>query len=201
MTSIAPKSALRQLVKLVKHDLKVRSNLLKKNELTKFGYHPEMKKVHEENLVFLEDFLCEFGWPKPSIYGKEVFEAAWMIAIHAIEKKDQMKKALEEVKKLLDMGEDVAYEYAALYDRVSLYEKNFQRFGMQLFPSPTGWYAKNLQDPLNVDKLRAQIGLCSLQAKIQEFNDSDEPGIVDEQVREEEHKKFLEWVNKSDWRK
>jgi hypothetical protein len=186
---------------LAAYDLEIRAELVASNELSKFGYHPKMKEVHEDNLLFLEAFLSNYGWPKPSQCGKEAFEAAWFIAIHAIEKKKQMKEALLAVKELLDQGEDVAYEYASLYDRIARYGGGKQRYGTQLSPSKNGWQATDLEDYELADKYRIEMGLPTIAEKIQGFNDSDEPGIIDYEEAAEEQRKFEEWLENSEWRK
>jgi hypothetical protein len=199
MKKLPTKAELDKLIELAEYDLKIRSELVKNNELTKFGYHPKMKKVHEDNLLYLEEFLSFYGWPEPSKYGKEAFEASWFISIHAIEKKKQMKEALIAVKVLLDEGEDIAYQYASLYDHITRFETGKQRFGTQLSPSKSGWQATDLEDKEQVDKYRAEIGLPSLAEKIQEFNSSDEPGVIENE--DAEQRKYEEWLNNSEWRK
>jgi hypothetical protein len=194
-----PQSALNKLIELAAYDLQVRAELVKNNELSKFGYHPRMKKVHEDNLVYLKEFLSKYGWPRPSQHGKEAFEAAWFIAIHAIDHKQQMKEALKSIKVLLDEGEEVGYQYASIYDRIEIFEGRNQLYGTQLAPSKQGWYAFDLKDPDKVDDHRASIGLPTLAEKIAEFTNSPEPGFTEEE--EEEQKKFEEWLKNSDWRK
>lgn len=85
--TLIPQSILNKLIRLAEYDLQVRAELVENKELTKFGYHPRMKKVHEDNLVYLQEFLSKYEWPQPSQHGKKAFEAAWFIAIHAIEHK------------------------------------------------------------------------------------------------------------------
>ncbi len=196
-----PTSELNKLIQLVELDLKVRKDLVKEGVLTKFGYHPLMKKIHEDNLAYLLDFLSKYGWPKPSKHSKEAFEAAWMISIHAIEQKMQMKEAALAIKALLEEGEDVAYQYASIYDRIERYEGRGQLYGTQLEPSKNGWQASCLKDPLLVDEYRKSIGLPTLATTIEEFNNSDESGIIDNEEEKKERAKFEKWVQNSDWRK
>lgn len=110
-----------------------------------------------------------------------------------------MKEALKSIKALLDIGEDVSYQYASLYDRIEIFEGNPQLYGTQLAPSKEGWYAFNLKEPDKVDDYRASIGLSTLAEKIAEFTNSSEPGFTEDE--EEEHKKFEEWLKNSAWRK
>ena len=48
---IIPSSELDKLTKLVENDLKIRKELVKNDELTKFGFHPKMKK--SMSLIYL----------------------------------------------------------------------------------------------------------------------------------------------------
>jgi hypothetical protein len=199
MYKIAPKVEISELIERANYDLQVREELVQKGELTKYGYHPKMQKIHEDNLLYLTKFLSRYGWPRPSKYGSEAFEAAWIISIHAIAKKEQMKEALIAIKALLDEGEKVAYQYACLYDRIALYEGRKQRYGTQLFPSQNGLQALDLEDQGQVDKYRTSLGLPCLAEKIQEFVAGGELGYIENEL--EEKRKFEEWLQQSDWRK
>jgi hypothetical protein len=156
-----------QLIDALAHDMKFRAELEEAGLLYE-GYNPQMRAIHEENAQLLEDFLAEYGWPYPSQYGKEVHEAAWMIAIHAISKPDLLRKVLQILEKALQAGEPVANEYTKLYDRIALYEGRQQVYGTQFSTSPTGWVAWNLYDPENVDKRRKALGLPSFLENKQE---------------------------------
>ena len=57
-----------------------------------------------------------------------------------------------------------------------------------------------MQYPTLVDKYRESIGLPSLTTTINEFNNSDEPGIIDNYREKEERIKFEKWLKNTDWR-
>ncbi len=152
--------ACQQLIDALAHDMKFRAELEEAGLLNE-GYHPQMRAIHEENAEFLEDFLDHYGWPYPSKYGKEIHEAAWMIAIHAISKPALLRKVLQILEEALKAGEPVANKYTKFYDRIALYEGHQQVYGTQFAPSPTGWVAWDLYDPEHVDERRKALGLSS----------------------------------------
>lgn len=161
------KQACQKLVDALAHDMKFRTELEEAGLLNE-GYHPQMRAIHEENAALLEDFLHQYGWPYPSKYGKEVHEAAWMIAIHSISKPALLKKVLYILEKALQAGEPVANEYTKFYDRIALYEGRKQVYGTQFSPSPTGWVAWDLYDPEHVDERRKALGLSTFLENKQE---------------------------------
>lgn len=150
-----------KLIDAITHDMQVRAELEKEGKLFE-GYHPQMRAIHESNALLLEDFLNHYGWPYPSKYSKEIHEAAWMIAIHAISRPTLMKRVLNILEQALQSGQPVANEYAKFFDRIALYEGRPQMYGTQFFPSPQGWIAKDLYAPQHVDERRAQLGLSNL---------------------------------------
>lgn len=199
MVNPIPKKDLETLIQAAEYDLKVRKELIDAKELEGPGYHPRMKAVHEDNLRLLEDFLLKYGWPIPSIHGKEAFEAAWFICIHAIEHPEQMIKGRDAIKKLLDNKEDVGHEYSCLYDRIALYTSGKQKYGTQFWPSKNGWHLRGLEDAEKADEYRAEIGIEPLSQRWKEMESyTDESGFVeDEEAREQE---FEKWLQRAGWK-
>lgn len=152
------KKAGQELVDAAAYDTQVRIELEKDGSLFT-GYHPKMRAVHEENAQKVEKFIVRYGWPMPSIWGTELHEAAWFIAIHAISKPQLLRKTLVLLEQALKNGEPVQNEYARLFDRIALYEGRKQRYGTQFFNNANGrWYARDLENPEQVDERRAAIG-------------------------------------------
>ncbi len=132
---------------------------------------------------------------------KKAFEAAWLIAIHAIEHPEQMIEAKDKIKQLLDQGEQVAHEYACLFDRIALYSGGKQRYGTQFWPSTHGWHLKDLEsNESSAEKYRTQIGMQSLKERWQEMAEyKDEPGVIDAEEEAKQNKSFEEFLQKSAW--
>jgi len=188
----------KQLINALKKDTEIREGLEKNGRIFK-GYDPEMRKCHEENAQLLENYIRKYGWPFPSKFGHEVHEAAWFIAIHAISKPKLLKQTLNILKEGLDKGEKVASEYAKLFDRIALYEGGKQVYGTHFFPSPNGFYARNLEDSANVDKRRASLGLSSfLEGKIDVG--ADKGGFITEKEEKEHDESFTGFFKEVGWR-
>jgi hypothetical protein len=193
-------SDLNLLIEAAAYDMQVRNSLIETGEMGKCAYHPTMKAVHDKNLKLLESFLIKYGWPIPSVHGRKAFEAAWLISIHAIEHPQQMIKARDTFKELLDQGEEIAHEYACLYDRIALYTGNKQIYGTQFWPSKTGWRLNNLDKIKNVERNRAQIGLVPLKQsqKWKEMeNYEDRSGYIDDEEKIEVELK--NWLIQVGW--
>jgi len=187
-----------KLIDAAEHDIAVRTELEKDGSLFE-GYHPKMREVHEKNAEILTTFINLHGWPVPSRWGKDVHEAAWLIAIHAISKPDILRGALHALEKALNQGELVAEQYARLFDRIALYEGRQQEYGTQFFPDKHGkWYARDLDSIESAEKRRSAIGMISFAQNQKEINEwattlPTVPPPVDE-------KNFLQFLIETGWR-
>jgi|GEM_PF-3189580 len=83
-----------RLLQFAQNDLKVRERLMRNDQLIG-GYHPEMEKVHRENVTALRQIIKEIGFPGISKVGTEASEAACLIAQHAIAEPAFMKLFFE----------------------------------------------------------------------------------------------------------
>lgn len=108
-------------------------NQLQEAGFLQYRYNPTMRMVHEKNAELLEDFIANYGFPLPSTSAREIYQAAWFIAIHAISKPILLKQVFTLLQKALQDGEPVAQEYARFYDRIALYQREQQLYGTQFF--------------------------------------------------------------------
>ncbi len=158
-----------------------------------------MRECHEENANLLSRYVQKYGWLLPSKYGRKVHEAAWFIAIHAISKPEIVRQALNILNDALRKGEKVAGEYARLFDRIELYEGRQQIYGTQFFPSTKGFYARNLKDPINVDKRRSSIGLSTFLEGKKESG-ADKGGFITPEEEKNQEKQFIKFLKEVGWR-
>lgn len=195
----APIECIQQLLNAVKKDKEIYKKLFDAGEFDKPVYNPEMRQCHEENADLLEKFLEKFGWPFPQDYGKEVHEAAWFIAIHAVSRPALIKRVAVLMHDAYKAGKIPGNYYANFYDRIELYEGRQQLYGTHLYQSKTGWQAHYLKDPETVNERRKFLDLQSLEDWIAECN-LDGSGIsdVDEQVHQ---KGFESWRKETGWLK
>jgi hypothetical protein len=200
MMDAITKQAGQQLIDAAKKDMQIRTELLEAGELMNTVYHPRMEQCHIENAALLEKFLDTYGWPVPSKWGKEVHDAAWLIGIHAVGQPKVLKRVFHYIEKLWQTKEVDGGNYARLYDRIALYEGRPQKYGTQLWTSPKGWYAANLESPDKVDEWRASVGLDSLEDWIKESSEGDFNGFTDDEQSPQDEQ-FVLWLKSCGWRK
>ena len=198
MTFLNVETACQLLLDACAYDMRVLAELEQAGTLHD-GYNPKMRIVHEKNAILLERFIEQYGWPVPSKFGSKIHEAAWFIAIHAISRPDILRLALQLLEQALQNGELVAEEYAKLFDRIALFEGRKQCYGTQFSPSPTGWYAWDLEDPEHVDKRRASLGLSTFLAG-KEACGAGAGGFISAAEQERYDVDFLLFLKEVGWR-
>ncbi|WP_165234315.1 DUF6624 domain-containing protein [Aquisphaera insulae] len=120
-----------------------------------------VKKADEENTKRLAEIVRKHGWPTVSLVGKDGTHAAWLLVQHADAEPGFQRKCLDLMNRL-PKGESLSDDVAYLTDRVLLAEGKKQLYGTQ-FESVAGkWEPRPLEDPANVDKRRAEVGLLPL---------------------------------------
>jgi hypothetical protein len=165
-------------------------------------YHPEMRKIHEENAESLLTILDEHGWPTVELVGREGTDAAWMIMQHAIGTPRLLKKAIKLIEGLGDRSGVSAADRARTIDRIRVFEGQQQLYGTnfdwdeqhQLSPTP-------IEDETNVDHRRAQLGLGPHREAIRVMRaraeaDGDKPPKDPDRKRQE----FELWLRTTGWR-
>ena len=116
-----------------------------------------MDDIDSDNTARMTEIINRFGWPGPEMVGKDGTQAAFVLVQHgALEFQEQVLPIVREAYKAGKLpGED----FALLEDRVLVSEGRPQVYGTQvqfkgkeLVPSP-------IEDPGNVDKRRAKLGM------------------------------------------
>lgn len=131
----------------------------KKAEFAKLS--DDTAKVDADNTKWLSGVVDKDGWPTSSQVGKQAAHTAWLLVQHADADPKFQRKCLDLMAKL-PKGEADAKDVAYLTDRVLLAEGKKQVYGTQ-FHTPNGkWEPRPLEDEMNVDKRRAEVGLSSL---------------------------------------
>lgn len=123
------------------------------------------KTVDEANTADLKALLKLFPWFKISEFGKDADQQAWILVQHADRDPDFQAKILKTLEPLAKQGETRPANYAYLYDRVaasfsSPEKRRAQRYGTQgICKAPNDWQPLEIEDPANLDKRRAEMGL------------------------------------------
>ena len=122
-----------------------------------------------DNTEWLKAHLPEDGWFRISRDGAEVSSNAWMIVQHSPD--DAWRKdILDRMTPLLKKNEVSGQSYALLYDRVQMFDGKPQRYGSQGTCKDGVLVLHELENPENVDALRAQIGLSPLEDYVKLLN-------------------------------
>jgi hypothetical protein len=120
-----------------------------------------IRRADQENTDRLSAIVEKYGWPTNTLVGKDGAHAAWLLVQHADANLKFQRKCLDLMKKL-SKDEASPVDVAYLTDRVLLAEGKKQVYGTQFTSSGGKWEPRPLEDPANVDKRRAEVGLPPL---------------------------------------
>ena len=123
------------------------------------------KKIQEKdsiNLIKVQEILDERGWLGSDVVGPRGNSTLFLVIQHA--DLETQEKYLPMMRDAVEKGDARASSLALMEDRVALRQGKRQIYGSQIGRHPDGeFYISPLQDPINVDKRRAEVGLGSLQ--------------------------------------
>jgi hypothetical protein len=149
----------------VERDQAIRNELIKKGmERPDQSALDRMRAIDDENTARMRAIVRQYGWPAPSLVGRDGAEAAFLLVQHA--DLAFQKEMLPLVEKAYRKGELEGQSYALLLDRVLVGEGKPQVYGTQAKPFKD-WEGHEpvlepIEDEANVDKRRAEIGLFPL---------------------------------------
>lgn len=138
---------------------------------------PEMKELWKEiehkdsiNLIEIMKILDERGWLGSDVIGGKGNQTLFLVIQHA--PIEVQLKYLPMMREAVGEGNASARSLALLEDRVALRQGKRQLYGSQIGRNQeTGkHYVLPLDDPMNVDKRRAEMGLGSLQDYVSRWN-------------------------------
>lgn len=144
----------------------------------KYGRDSDEMKTHWKtiaekdsiNLIKIQKILDERGWLGPDIIGNQGNTTLFLVIQHS----DQavQEKYLPMMREAVAKGNARPSSLALLEDRVALGQGKKQIYGSQIGRNTeTGeFYVSPLQDPDNVDKRRAEVGLGTLQEYVSNWN-------------------------------
>lgn len=121
-----------------------------------------LKLMNEQdsiNLVKVEKILEEHGWLGWDLIGRNANAALFLVIQHA--DLETQEKYLPMLREAVERGDATPADLALLEDRVALRQGKKQIYGSQMaFDQETGkYYVSPLEDPDNVNKRRAEVGL------------------------------------------
>lgn len=126
-----------------------------------FALWEKMQVVDGANQRRLDEIVKLHGWPEVKDVGAKAAFAAFMVVQHS--PAEDMKRYFPMVQKAMERGDLSKNSFAMFDDRVRMYEKRPQRYGTQINGDAKGirtfW---QIEDEVNVDKRRAEVGLDTL---------------------------------------
>ena len=128
-----------------------------------------MGEADSINLVKLQKILDQYGWLGFDEVGRMGALTIFLVIQHSPLSVQQ--KYLPMMREAVAKKQAVPANLALLEDRVALREGRKQIYGSQVHTDPSGKnFVAPLEDPDNVDKRRAQVGLGPLAEYLKQFN-------------------------------
>ena len=143
--------------------------ILEEEEVKKYGYNSKEVKdrwriIHNKdsiNLLKVTSILDTYGWLGATTVGKQGNQALFLSIQHAPLKTQE--KYLPMLKEAVYKGNASNEDLVLLQDRIAIRQGKKQIYGSQVTQDTDGsYFLSPLEDPDNVDKRRASIGLGPL---------------------------------------
>jgi hypothetical protein len=130
----------------------------------------QMQKADSINVLKIIEIIEKYGWPGVDLVGVKGSTTVWLVIQHA--DIEVQEKYLPMMREAVKNGKARASELAYLEDRILLRRGKKQLYGSQVFfDNVTKQYdVAPLEDPLNVDKRRASVGLGPLSDYTEAYN-------------------------------
>ena len=156
-----------ELIARADRDQEVLQSVKDAGELMDDEYHPELRRLHEENTKRAKEVL-QGGWPAISQVGEEGSDAMWLIVQHSILEPEFMLSCVPELERLVQEGEAKSWHLAFLQDRALMLQEKPQIYGTQhVFDNNGELQPYKLANPEAVDERRKAVGLESLEERTQ----------------------------------
>lgn len=132
----------------------------KSNEVT--AHWKIIKEKDSVNLIKIKSLLDKYGWLGTDVIGEQGNSTLFLVIQHS--DIATQEKYLPMMREAVKSGRAKGVALALLEDRVALREGKKQIYGSQIGrdTEPKLYYASPLEDPDNVDKRRAEVGLQPL---------------------------------------
>ncbi len=152
----------RELEKILKDDQMVRG---KNNNTSGLSQHD----MDFQNLAKIEAILQKYGWLGEDIVGEKGNNAIFAVIQHS-ELGTQLKY-LPMLREAVKNKNAQPHQLAMMEDRTNMFQGKKQIYGSQLKTGSDGkWFVWNIEDPQNVDKRRAEIGLRPMAEYVKNFS-------------------------------
>lgn len=158
-----------EIISMAEADQRVLQELAETGELDTTDYHPRVHEIHKKNTARMKEIVREYGWPCSDLVGSEGAEAAWMVVQHAVDA-DFMQSCVHLLENAVQNNQAEGWHLAFLQDRLLTLSGQPQIYGTQFNHDEDGWpIPYPIKDEANVDQRRADLGLNTLQERIEEM--------------------------------
>ena len=121
-----------------------------------------IERVDADNTAWLKDLVTRHGWPSRARVGEKGAGDAWLLAQHADQDVEFQEHCLALLRAAVELGQVDPKHVAYLSDRVATHRGRPQRYGTQFVEKDGVLQPYELEDPAQVDKWRAEVGLGPL---------------------------------------
>ncbi len=121
----------------------------------------ELRAVDAANTARTAELL-DAGPPTHSVHGERPSHPASLLAQHAAANPQPQQAVPAALTELVPAKEASGKDLAYLHDRVAMNADQAQRFGTQGSCTDDGWQPAELEDPDNIDSIRAEVGMGPL---------------------------------------
>lgn len=122
----------------------------------------EWRRIDADNTAFMKTAIEKHGWPGKSMVGEDGALAAFLLVQHANPDVAFQKKCLPLLAQAVERHEAMASHWAYLTDRILVEEGAPQRFGTQFHDVNGPLVPEPIEDEVNVDARRGEVGLPPL---------------------------------------
>jgi hypothetical protein len=122
----------------------------------------KIREIDSVNLIKVEEIIDKYGWLGADVIGEQGNITLWLVIQHS--DLAVQEKYLPMMREAVKNGNAPASHLAYLEDRVAIRQGRKQIYGSQIGGDPETHicYVLPLEDPDNVDKRRAEVGLPPL---------------------------------------
>lgn len=123
-------------------------------------------ELDAKNTARMKEIVTEIGWPTVSKVGKQIAHDAWLLVQHSDHDVDFQEQCLQLMKEA-PAGEIDVIDIAYLTDRVCFNRGRGQLYGTQFIQEGGKHIPRTIEDEVNVDARRAEVGMGPLSEQIQ----------------------------------
>jgi hypothetical protein len=129
----------------------------------------KIKMIDEENTERMKEIISEYGWPGYKLVGRDGSNNAWLLVQHS-EDNEFQKECLVLLEKAARNGDASWKNVAYLTDKILVGEGKKQIYGTQFKKDNGNMVPYPIEDAINVNKRREEVGLGTLEDYMIEMN-------------------------------